>query len=44
MKVLNDYGELQLTNTMSDLVELFNNNTENNKLVDGILSYVLDTV
>lgn len=43
MKVLNDYGELQLTNTMSDLVELFNNNTENNKLVDGILSYVLDT-
>ena len=38
MKVLNDYGELQLTNTMSDLVELFNNNTENNKLVDGILS------
>ena len=43
MKTLNDYGTLLLTNTMADLVELFNNNTNNSSLVDSLLSYTIDT-
>ena len=42
-KTLNDYGRLQLTNTMSDLVEMFNNNANGSELVDKILSYAIDT-
>lgn len=42
-KTLTDYGTLQLTNTMSDLVEMFNNNTGGSELVDKILSYTVDT-
>lgn len=43
MKQLNDYGRLILTNTMADLVQLFNTNSDNSKLVDALLSYVIDT-
>ena len=42
-KTLNDYGSLLLTNTMSDLVEMFNNNSNNSALVDNLLSYAIDT-
>lgn len=42
-KTLNDYGRLILTNTMSDLVQLFNTNSDNSKLVDALLSYTIDT-
>lgn len=42
-KTLNDYGKLQLTNTMADLVQLFNQHTDNNVLVDELLSYTIDT-
>ena len=43
METLNDYGKLLLTNTMSDLVELFNINSDNGSLVDSLLSYTVDT-
>ena len=42
-KTLNDYGSLLLTNTMSDLVDMFNNNSNNSALVDAILAYTIDT-
>ena len=42
-KTLNTYGKLLLTNTMSDLVELFNKHTDNNVLVDELLAYTIDT-
>lgn len=42
-KTLNDYGTLLLTNNMSDLVELFNINSNNSALVDTLLSYTIDT-
>lgn len=42
-KTLNTYGTLLLTNTMADLVELFNNNSNNSALVDQLLSYTIDT-
>lgn len=40
---LNEYGKLLLTNTMADLVQMFNNNADNNVLVDALLSYTIDT-
>lgn len=43
MKTLNDYGKLLLTNTMSDLVEEFNINSDNSSLVDSLISYTIDT-
>ena len=43
MKTLNDYGTLLLTNKMSELVQLFNNNSDASKLVDALLGYTLDT-
>lgn len=43
MKTLNDYGKLLLTNTMSDLVEMFNNNSDASKMVDALLSYTINT-
>ena len=43
MKTLNDYGKLLLTNTMSDLVEMFNNNSDAAKMVDALLSYTINT-
>ena len=42
-KTLNDYGSLLLTNTMSDLVDMFNNNSDNSALVDALLAYTIDT-
>lgn len=42
-KTLNDYGSLLLTNTMSDLVDMFNNNSNNSALVDALLAYTIDT-
>lgn len=42
-KTLNDYGSLLLTNTMSDLVEMFNNNSNNAATVDALLAYTIDT-
>lgn len=42
-KTLNDYGKLLLTNTMADLVQMFNTNADNNMLVDALLSYTIDT-
>lgn len=42
-KTLNDYGTLILTNTMADLVQLFNNNANNSALIDNLISYTVDT-
>lgn len=42
-KTLNDYGSLLLTNTMAELVEMFNNNSNNSALVDALLAYTIDT-
>lgn len=42
-KTLNDYGQLQLTNKMSELVDLFNINATNSSLVDRLLAYTIDT-
>lgn len=42
-KTLNDYRSLLLTNTMSDLVDMFNNNSNNSALVDALLAYTIDT-
>lgn len=42
-KTLNDYGKLLLTNTMADLVQMFNTNADNSILVDALLRYTIDT-
>lgn len=42
-KTMTDYGKLQLTNTMSDLVEMFNENADGSELVDKVLNYTIGT-